>query len=177
MRWFSAERRHGPTTTRIRGAWRVRVRFSPGTAGLQQRQLYRGLPPRGSRPAAEGIPAVTGNASHRASEWIPCYCCGRFFPGTNMVSFHFHPADGLCVRCVEWLYSASRPIVHRLYPIWKLPTRIRRPDNQGRKPRKNTAGAAMLQPDSCPRACAPVGTAQTREEPDETDFLSETSRR
>lgn len=51
----------------------------------------------------------------------------------NVVRFYDHPGDALCVICVEWLHSRSRPIVRRLYPIWQVPAliRVRRRRNGG----------------------------------------------
>lgn len=57
--------------------------------------------------------------------WLPCHCCGRMFPAENLVNFHDHPDDALCVTCLEWLRSRARPIARRLYPMWQMPARIR----------------------------------------------------
>jgi hypothetical protein len=73
----------------------------------------------------EGSQAVTEYLPFGAAEWLPCYCCGRSFESANMVRFRDHPEDGLCVSCVAWLDNASRPIVRRLNPVWKLPAFIR----------------------------------------------------
>jgi hypothetical protein len=61
-----------------------------------------------------------------ASEWAPCYCCGKSYGAENLVSFRCHPGDGICVLCAEWLYSCSRLIARRLHPIWQLPARLGR---------------------------------------------------
>lgn len=58
-------------------------------------------------------------------EWLPCHCCGKSFPAENVVRFHDHPDDALCVMCVEWLYGRSRPIARRLWPMWQAPARMR----------------------------------------------------
>jgi hypothetical protein len=58
-------------------------------------------------------------------EWGACYCCGRSYLTTNMVRFHRHPDDALCVGCVSWLHDCSRPIIRKLYPIWQLPAFVR----------------------------------------------------
>lgn len=58
-------------------------------------------------------------------EWASCYCCGRSYPATNMVRFHRHPDDALCVGCVAWLHDCSRPIIRKLRPIWHLPEFVR----------------------------------------------------
>jgi hypothetical protein len=42
-----------------------------------------------------------------------------------MVGFRSHPADAVCVRCIDWLYGCSRPITRQLYPLWRLTARIR----------------------------------------------------
>jgi len=58
-------------------------------------------------------------------DWSSCYCCGRSYLATNMVRFECHPGDALCVGCVAWLHDCSRPIIRKLYPIWRLPTFVR----------------------------------------------------
>jgi len=68
---------------------------------------------------------LTENALPATSHWSPCHCCGLHFLAANMVRFEYHPEDALCVACVSWLYDRSRPIVRRLYPLWRLPVRIR----------------------------------------------------
>jgi hypothetical protein len=68
--------------------------------------------------SAPGVPPDVG-------EWDSCYCCGRSYPAINMVRFHRHPGDALCVGCVTWLHGRSRPIIRRLYPIWQLPAFVR----------------------------------------------------
>jgi len=65
----------------------------------------------------DAVPAACG--------WADCHCCGRSYPAVNMVRFHAHPDDALCVTCVAWLSERSRPIVRRLYPVWQLPARVR----------------------------------------------------
>jgi hypothetical protein len=77
------------------------------------------------RCSRRAVPALTESASPDASDWSPCHCCGRFYLTANMVRLHSHPDDALCVGCVAWLYDRSRPIVRKLYPIWRLPARIR----------------------------------------------------
>jgi len=60
--------------------------------------------------------------------WLACHCCAKWFPAENVVHFHKHPEDALCVSCVEWLHGQSRSIARRLsplWPIWHLPGRIR----------------------------------------------------
>lgn len=60
--------------------------------------------------------------------WLACHCCAKSFPAENVVRFHNHPEDALCVSCVEWLHNRSRPIARRLSPLWpgwQLPARIR----------------------------------------------------
>jgi hypothetical protein len=54
-----------------------------------------------------------------------CYCCGRSYPVANMVRFHHHPEDALCVGCVPWLRDSSRPIIRKLQPSWQLPAFVR----------------------------------------------------
>jgi hypothetical protein len=69
--------------------------------------------------------ALTESVPRGIGEWVPCYCCGRSYLATNMVSFDCHPDDALCVGCVAWLYDRRRPILRKLNPIWKFPARIR----------------------------------------------------
>ena len=57
--------------------------------------------------------------------WTECHCCGKWFPDINLVRFHSHPDDALCVTCVEWLRRRARPIARRLYPVWQVPARMR----------------------------------------------------
>jgi hypothetical protein len=59
------------------------------------------------------------------SDWILCHCCGKTFPAHNVVRFHCHPGDAICVQCAAWLYYRSRPIARRLNPTWHVPARMR----------------------------------------------------
>jgi len=68
---------------------------------------------------------MTENALPGPDHWVDCRCCGRAFPAENVVRFTFRPQEALCVSCVNWLHDLSRPIARRLYPIWRLPSRIR----------------------------------------------------
>jgi hypothetical protein len=38
---------------------------------------------------------------------------------TDMLRFHRHPDDALCVGCVAWLHDRSRPTVRKLHPTWQ----------------------------------------------------------
>ena len=77
------------------------------------------------QPLTEGRPALAEDAPNGVSEWAPCHCCGLYYMAANMVHLEYHPDDAICVGCVAWLYDCRRPIVRRLYPIWRLPARIR----------------------------------------------------
>lgn len=78
----------------------------------------------GRWPFTEGSLALTDDAPG-AGEWLACHCCGRSYAVENLVRFHDHPDDAVCVRCVAWLYSCSRPIVRKADPILRIPARIR----------------------------------------------------
>jgi hypothetical protein len=63
-----------------------------------------------------------------AGAWLACHCCGKHFPAQNVIRFHDHPDDGLCLGCLEWLHNRGRHLARRLNPIWpgwQLPVRIR----------------------------------------------------
>ncbi len=68
---------------------------------------------------------MTENALSGGRDWVPCHCCGRHYLAVNMVRFHSHPDDAVCVGCVAWLSNRSRPIVRKLHPISQLSARIR----------------------------------------------------
>ena len=100
------------------------------------------------------------------SEWAPCHCCGLHYLASNMVRFECHPDDAVCVACVSWLYDRSRPIVRKLYPLWRLPGRIRTwrandsaVTNTNREAPEPLASCSVFAPDGRPQAGA---------QPDET---------
>ncbi len=87
----------------------VQCSFRAGVMGEQRQGNAVGSP--------DAVPETGG--------WACCYCCGHSYLATNMVRFHRHPGDALCVSCVAWLHDCSRPIVRKLYPIWRLPAFVR----------------------------------------------------
>lgn len=93
---------------------------------------------------------MTENALTAARDWVPCHCCGRHFPVTNMVRFELHPADAVCIGCVAWLHDRSRTIVRRLHPIWQLSARIR----AWRAPSSIPTNASLLPPQGA-ESCEP----------------------
>ena len=74
--------------------------------------------------------------SPTTSTWLPCHCCGKSFPDENLVHFHEHPEDALCLGCLDWLHNRSRTIARRLNPILKLPARRWTPTTR-RRPRRD----------------------------------------
>ena len=110
---------------------------------------------------------MTESALPATSQWAPCHCCGLHYLAANMVRFECHPADALCVACVSWLYDNSRPIVRRLYPLWRLPVRIRA-WRENRSVVTNTNREAPEPLASCP-TFALTGRPQADAQPDGTD--------
>jgi hypothetical protein len=115
----------------------------------------------------ERSPALTENTLPGTSQWAPCHCCGLHYLAADMVRFEYHPDDALCVACVSWLYDCSRPIVRRLYPLWRLPGRIRSWRANG-SDGTNTDREAPGPPASCP-AFALTGRPLAGTQPNGTD--------
>jgi hypothetical protein len=101
------------------------------------------LPHAGRRREVDLALTETMDEPNGDAQWLACYCCGLSFVGSNMVAFHCHPDDRICVSCAAWLSSRSRPIARRIYPLWRMPDYfrdwLRRGDRCSSPPHRNEA--------------------------------------